>query len=140
MEGLKSFFASHLPDDLTAKVLEKQILRLESKAEKIEYDNWNSQPHLDAAQLIRKDANALKTVLSRVHQGVDGHRSRQRVDSDPWHSGRRWTKLASAQVRFAEIFKACKILRATQSTRSLFLRSADRSRLALGCSTLPRRS
>lgn len=66
MGGLKSFFASHLPDDLTAKVLEKQILRLESKAEEIEYDNWNSQPHLDAAQLIRQDANALKTVLSRV--------------------------------------------------------------------------
>lgn len=66
MEGLKSFFASHRPADLTAEVLEKQILRLESKAGKIEYDHWNSQPHLNAAQLLRQDANALKTVLSRV--------------------------------------------------------------------------
>lgn len=66
MEGLKSFFASHRPADLTAEVLENQILRLESKAEEIEYDHWNSQPHLDAAQLLRQDAKALKTVLSRV--------------------------------------------------------------------------
>lgn len=69
MGGLKDFFAKHRPDEFTADLVEAEIQRLEREAEDIEYHHWQSEPRLEGAKLLRQDAKALKSVLSRVVAG-----------------------------------------------------------------------
>lgn len=69
MSGLKNFFATRRPTDLTVDVLEVEIRRIEAEAERLEQNHWRSDPHLEAAKLLRADAAALKTCMGRVIAG-----------------------------------------------------------------------
>ncbi len=70
--SLKEFLQKQRPDELTETQVALEIRRLEKAAGDMEYRHYKSQPHLDAAALMRADAEGLKKIQARLLAGQKG--------------------------------------------------------------------
>jgi hypothetical protein len=64
--SLKDFLNQNDPAKLTLAQVDAEITRLSQKADSLEYNFWNSSPHLDAAKMIRANVDALSVFKARL--------------------------------------------------------------------------
>ncbi|MBZ9603959.1 hypothetical protein [Phyllobacterium chamaecytisi] len=67
--SLKDFLTKHYPTGLTDKLVNGEIKRLETEADRLEYEHWDSSAHTDAAKLLRNDIVVLREVRGRLIAG-----------------------------------------------------------------------